>query len=45
MKKIKAENEVFDFFDSEVFQDADFLDSDHLNDEGAKKFTRMIMKL
>lgn len=35
---------LLDLFDSELFVDEDFLDSDHLNDSGAEKLTKILMK-
>ena len=33
---------ILDFYDSELFNDADLYDTDHLNSDGAKKLTKLL---
>jgi len=44
--KLNLSNAIFiDFFDSNIFTDNDFGDTDHLNENGAKKLTNEIMQI
>jgi hypothetical protein len=43
LNSVTGEADFWDFNDMDIFEPDDFLDSDHLNEKGAEKFT-MVLK-
>lgn len=45
LERMPVPIEYYDFNDTALFEDADFFDSDHLNDAGAAKFTAVLSQI
>ena len=45
LDKIESEIHLLDLTNADVFEDKDFIDTDHLNDIGAQKMTTLVLEV